>query len=164
MPIEHLTVDAGPEKAQEILARDGCVVVDRLVGPDVMDAVRDETARYIDACPSSADDFGGRQTKRIGALIARSETAREIIMNPFVVATAGRVMSQVASFQLHLTQIIAMGPGQEAQPIHRDQWAFDFFPFPKGYEVQCNSIWAMDDFTEANGATRVIPGSNHYDD
>ena len=48
--------------------------------------------------------------------------------------------------------------------IHRDQWAYDFFSFPKGFEVQCNTIWAMSDFTEANGATRVIPGSNHYDD
>ena len=42
--------------------------------------------------------------------------------------------------------------------IHRDQWAFDFFPFPTGYEVQCNTIWAMTDFTEENGATRVVPG------
>jgi ectoine hydroxylase-related dioxygenase (phytanoyl-CoA dioxygenase family) len=48
--------------------------------------------------------------------------------------------------------------------IHRDQWAFDFFPFPKGYEVQCNTIWALTDFTEKTGATRVIPGSNQYDD
>ncbi len=66
--------------------------------------------------------------------------------------------------QLHLTQVIAIGPGETAQAIHRDQWAFDFFPFPKGYEVQCNTLWAMTDFREANGATRVIPGSHRYDD
>ena len=164
MPVEHLAADAGAERAHEILLRDGCVAIDRLVAPEIMDAIRNETATYIDACPTGADDFGGRQTRRIGALVARSETARQVVMDPLVLGTAKRVMSQVASFQLHLTQIIAIGPGQVAQPIHRDQWAFDFFPFPKGYEVQCNTIWAMDDFTEANGATRVIPGSNHYDD
>ena len=164
MPVEHLTPDAGPEKAHEVLARDGCVVIDRLAPAEVMDRVRDEMAPHIEACPTSADGFGGRQTRRVGALIARSETARDVIMNPLVLGTAERLMSQVASFQLHLTQIIAIGPGQKPQPIHRDQWAFDFFPFPKGYEVQCNTIWAMDDFTEENGATRVIPGSNHYDD
>ncbi len=164
MTIEHLTAQHGPEKAHEILGRDGCVVIDRLVEPEVLDRVRDEMAAYIEACPTSADDFGGRKTRRIGALIARSETARDVVMNDMVLGTASRVMSQVASFQLHLTQIIAIGPGQEAQPIHRDQWAFDFFPFPKGYEVQLNTLWAMDDFTEENGATRVIPGSNHYDD
>jgi len=47
--------------------------------------------------------------------------------------------------------------------IHRDQWAFDFFPFPTGYEVQCNTIWAMTDFTEENGATRLIPGSHRLE-
>ena len=48
--------------------------------------------------------------------------------------------------------------------MHRDQWAFDFFSFPTGYEVTCNTIWAMTDFTEANGATRLIPGSHRFDD
>src|SRR5262249_9611334 len=42
--------------------------------------------------------------------------------------------------------------------------AFAFFPFPKGYEVSCNTLWAMTDFTEADGATRVIPGSHRFDD
>jgi ectoine hydroxylase-related dioxygenase (phytanoyl-CoA dioxygenase family) len=85
-------------------------------------------------------------------------------MNPLALATTKKVLSHAMSFQLHLTQVIAIDPGQPAQPIHRDQWAFDFFPFPKGYEVQCNTLWAMTDFTEQNGATRVIPGSNHFED
>jgi ectoine hydroxylase-related dioxygenase (phytanoyl-CoA dioxygenase family) len=83
---------------------------------------------------------------------------------PALLATCGRFLGHAASYQLHLTQVIAIGPGEPAQQIHRDQWAFDFFSFPKGYEVQCNTIWAMTDFTEQNGATRVVPGSNRFDD
>ena len=67
-------------------------------------------------------------------------------------------------FQLHLTQVISIEPGQAPQYIHRDQWAFDFFEFPAGYEVTCNTIWAMTDFTEENGGTRLIPGSHRFDD
>jgi ectoine hydroxylase-related dioxygenase (phytanoyl-CoA dioxygenase family) len=76
----------------------------------------------------------------------------------------GAILAKATSFQLHLTQVIGIEPGEPAQPIHRDQWAFDFFPFPSGYEVQCNTIWAMTDFTEANGATRIIPGSHRAAD
>jgi ectoine hydroxylase-related dioxygenase (phytanoyl-CoA dioxygenase family) len=85
-------------------------------------------------------------------------------MHPLALGTTGIVLAAAKSFQLHLTQVIAIGPGETAQYIHRDQWAFDHFPFPAGYEVQCNTIWAMTDFTEENGATRVIPGSHRFDD
>jgi ectoine hydroxylase-related dioxygenase (phytanoyl-CoA dioxygenase family) len=85
-------------------------------------------------------------------------------MHPLVLATVRVALGHVTSFQLHLTQVIAIGPGESRQMIHRDQWAYDFFPFPKGFEAQCNTIWAMSDFTAENGATRLIPGSNHFDD
>ena len=78
--------------------------------------------------------------------------------------TVDEVLADSTSFHVHLTQIIAIGPGQPAQPIHRDQWAFDFFPFPNGFDVQCNTIWAMTDFTAENGATRLVPGSHRADD
>jgi ectoine hydroxylase-related dioxygenase (phytanoyl-CoA dioxygenase family) len=81
-----------------------------------------------------------------------------------VLQTLDRVLGQHSNYQLHLTQIIDIGPGEPAQLVHRDQWAFDFFPFPQGYEVECHTMWAMTDFTEANGATRVIPGSHQWED
>jgi ectoine hydroxylase-related dioxygenase (phytanoyl-CoA dioxygenase family) len=84
-------------------------------------------------------------------------------MHPLVLDTTRELLEGATSFQLHLTQVIAIGPDEPAQKIHRDQWAYDFFPFRKGYEVQCNTIWAMTDFT-GRTAPRVIPGSNHFDD
>ena len=53
-------------------------------------------------------------------------------------------------------------PGQGAQPIHRDRWAWG--AHLKGLEPQLNTIWAVTDFTEANGATQVIPGSQAWPD
>jgi ectoine hydroxylase-related dioxygenase (phytanoyl-CoA dioxygenase family) len=139
-------------------------VVDNLVAPAVMDQVRKELTPFIEKTPVGSDDFTGRRTRRTGGLIARSVKFRDIVQHPLVLATARGVLAHSTTIQLHLTQLIGIGPGEPAQQIHRDQWAFDFFPFPKNYEVQCNTIWAMTDFTEENGATRVIPKSNHFDD
>ncbi len=164
MTIQHLPAAAGAEKVVAALDRDGAAIVDELVSPELMDRARRELQPYLDATPAGSDEFAGFQTKRTGALIARSQTCRELVTHPLALATTEQLLRDATSFQLHLTQIIAIGPGAEAQQIHRDQWAFDFFSFPKGYEVQCNTIWAMTDFTEENGATRVVPGSNRAED
>jgi ectoine hydroxylase-related dioxygenase (phytanoyl-CoA dioxygenase family) len=81
-----------------------------------------------------------------------------------VLDAVARVLAHATTFQLHLTQMISIGPGQPAQPVHRDQWAYDFFTFPSGFEVQVSTMWAMTDFTEENGATRVVPGSHRAGD
>jgi ectoine hydroxylase-related dioxygenase (phytanoyl-CoA dioxygenase family) len=164
MSIKHLAANASANDVAAALARDGAVVVDNLVTPATVDVVAEELRPWIDATRFGPDDFSGRRTKRTGGLVGRSQGCRDLVMNPLVLATTKKVLAHAMSFQLHLTQVIAIDPGQPAQPIHRDQWAFDFFPFPKGYEVQCNTLWAMTDFTELNGATRVVPGSNHFED
>jgi ectoine hydroxylase-related dioxygenase (phytanoyl-CoA dioxygenase family) len=164
MPIEHLPSDAGPEQVAAALARDGCAVVDRLAAPEQLAKFLAEVAPYEDANAPGSDDFAGRRTKRTGALIARSATARDFVMHPLVLGAVAKVLAHATGHQLHLTQLISIGPGEPMQQIHRDQWAFDFFPFPNGYEVQCNTIWAITDFTAENGATRVIPGSHRYAD
>jgi len=164
MPIEHLPNTATADEIAAVLARDGCAVVDQLVSRGEVEKFLAEIAPYEAANAAGTDSFAGRVTKRTGALIARSATARDFVMNPLVLATVAKVLGHASCHQLHLTQLISIGPGEPMQQIHRDQWAFDFFPFPTGYEVQCNTIWAMTDFTRENGATRVIPGSNHYAD
>jgi ectoine hydroxylase-related dioxygenase (phytanoyl-CoA dioxygenase family) len=164
MPIEHLTPQDGPERIAEALARDGCAIVDRVLAPRERAQVETELAPWVAATPTGRDDFAGRRTRRTGGLVARSAACRALIEHPLVLGAVKGVLHQATSFHLHLTQVIAIGPGEPAQPVHRDQWAFDFFPFPKGHEVQCNTIWALTDFTEENGATRVIPGSHRYDD
>ena len=164
MQIRRYGADVTAAEVARALAADGCAVIEDLVPGSTMDAVGAELAPWMAATPDGPDDFSGLATKRTGALLARSPTARQLVMHPTIRGTVAEVLGHASSYQLHLTQLIAIGPGETSQPIHRDQWAFDFFPFPNGYEVQCNTLWAMTDFTEDNGATRVVPGSNHADD
>ena len=164
MQLTHLPNSASGEHVAAALTADGAVIVDSVLRSDQVDAVLAELQPWIDKTKPGVDRFSGRNTRRTGALITRSPQCRELVTHPLALATCNTFLSHATSFQLHLTQVIAIGPGEPAQQIHRDQWAFDFFSFPKDYDVQCNTIWAMTDFTEQNGATRVIPGSNHFDD
>src|SRR4051795_6802259 len=155
MTVEHLDRSAESKDVAAALERDGVVIVDDLVDPGMLDRIEGELSPYLTATETGPDDFSGRHTRRTGGLIGRSPTSRDLVTHPPALETTRRALSRATNFQLHLTQVIAIGPGEEAQYIHRDQWAFDHFPFPKAYEVQCNTIWAMTDFTEENGATRV---------
>jgi hypothetical protein len=164
MPVEHLPAGTAPEVVADIVKDQGAVIVDGVASSDLLDSIEAELRPHFEATPPGPDDFSGFLTRRTGSLIARSPSARQLVMHPLALGTTGNLLAHATNFQLHLTQAIAIGPGQPAQPIHKDRWAFDFFPFPTGYEVQCNTIWALTEFTEENGATRVVLGSNTADD
>ena len=166
MPVSliHLPADAAIEAVVEAIRRDGAVIVDRLVSNDLLDQMAAELEQSFAETDFGTDEFNGLHTRRTGALIAGSETARQLIQHPLVLGTTKEILSHSTNFQLHITQAIAIGPDSPAQPIHRDQWAWDFFPFPDDYEVEVSAIWALTDFTEANGATRVVPGSHRAGD
>ena len=164
MPVEHVPADTSSEKLHELLARDACVIVDGLASHALIDQIEAEMAPFEEANQAGNHAFTGFRTKRTGSLVARSPASRELVMHPSTLGATKLLLQGARNLHLHLSQIIAIGPGETAQDIHRDQWAFDFFPFPNGYEVQCNTLWAMTDFTQENGATRVIPGSHKYED
>jgi hypothetical protein len=159
VPLIHLPADTAPGEVAALVAEHGAVIVDDLLPLDLLDQFADEIAPYIEQNGFGGDDFSGRQTRRTGGLIARSSAAREIVMNRTVLDVVGLVID-AQKFQLHLTQVISLSPGQGGQPMHRDQWAWDQFPFPPGKEVEVAAIWAMSEFTEENGATHVLPGSH----
>jgi ectoine hydroxylase-related dioxygenase (phytanoyl-CoA dioxygenase family) len=163
--VPRLAANASTDAVEAALRAQGCAVVERLVTDKQIDDIAAELEPYLSATAPGADEFTGRNTRRTGCLLARSFGFRELAAHPTVLGALDRVLGDHAtSYQLHLTQVIEIGPGEPAQLVHRDQWAFDFFSFPSGFEVECHTMWAMNDFTEENGATRVVPGSNHWDD
>ncbi|HEY2565585.1 MAG TPA: phytanoyl-CoA dioxygenase family protein [Acidimicrobiales bacterium] len=164
MPVEHVPADTTPAVVAEIIKKEGAAIVDGVASSDLLNSIESELEPYLEATPAGPDDFTGFLTRRTGSLIARSPAARQLVMHPLALETTGNLLAHATNFQLHLTQAIAIGPGQPAQPLHKDRWAFDFFPFPTGYEVQCNTIWALTEFTEGNGATRIVLGSNTAED
>lgn len=164
MALTHFPPITEPVIIAEHIRQHGFAIVDDLVDANLLERVESETQVYIDASAPGRDEYDGRFTRRTGALIARSPASRELVMNPVVVATVKDFLSHATAIQLHMTQIISISPGETQQKLHRDEMAFDFFPFPSDYHVQCNTLWALSDFTRENGATHLCPGTSGIDD
>src|SRR5580698_8380914 len=156
--LKHLPANAAPEAVAALLDSDGALILDGVIGASEIAQVRAEIDPYVGATADGRDKFTGFQTTRTGALVARSPACRELVMHPGVLAACDIFLKRACDrYQLHLTQVIRIKPGQPAQPLHRDRLAWG--GFLKDVEPQLNTIWAMTDFTEENGATQVVPGS-----
>ncbi len=164
MDIEHFSPDSDPADVSAHIGRHGFAIVDDLASPAMLDQLAAEAEPYIERSAAGRDIYDGIHTRRTGSLIARCPTARSLVMNPLVVETVTRFLDRATTVQLHLTQIISIEPGETEQKLHRDQMAFDFYPFPADYHVQCNTMWALTDFTVENGATHIRPGTSALDD
>lgn len=160
MSLIHLPNSASATEVEHCLREHGYAIIDKLVPAATMDRIADELEPYIEATPFGPDGILGRRTKRIGGLIARSPAARELIVNPIILETTQRFLSHATTFQIHCTQVVSIHPGANAQTLHQDEVAWDMFHFPLDYHAQCNTLWAMTDYTEEMGATRVVPGSH----
>jgi len=162
------------------LHRDGAVIIDRVVSEETCDNVVKEMQPYIDACPTADNEFLGLRTRRVGSLAARSKASWEILAHPVLMDACAGVLGfqmlhgppskpfapgyRVQPWQLMLTQIIQIGAGEPAQPLHRDRWAFiaDMAFEQAALEPELSTIWALTEFTPDSGPTRVVPGSHRW--
>ncbi|MGV8996237.1 MAG: phytanoyl-CoA dioxygenase family protein [Parvibaculaceae bacterium] len=161
--LEMLPCGSSTEAILDVLKRDGALILTGVLSEAELKQVRTEIMPYVDATPNGADMFVGHSTTRTGALVARSAKCREMVMNQTIIDAANIFLKPFCEkIQLHLTQVIRIRPGQTAQGIHRDRWAWG--THLKFLEPQFNTIWAISDFTKENGATQVCPGSLDWED
>lgn len=158
MTLMRLPASTTAEEATACLKEHGYVIIEQRASNHQMDRVQQEIAPYLERTAFGTSDVTGQLTRRTGRLIARSATARELIMDPLVLQVVGQCLSAPNSTQLSLTEVIALSPGAPAQFIHRDGMADG--PLASDYEAQISTLWAMSDYTEEMGATRIVPGSH----
>jgi ectoine hydroxylase-related dioxygenase (phytanoyl-CoA dioxygenase family) len=103
--------------------------------------------------------FEGRATTRVYNLLALGNLYAQIPVHPVVLPLMHHLLGQ--GCLVSSVSAITIHPGEIAQPIHADD---QVIPIPKPHAaVTANSMWAVTDFTEANGATRLVPGSHLAD-
>ena len=159
--IPRFGVGVSAEEVSEALREHGVVIIEHLADRELCDRMRAELQPWLAETPTGGDDFAGQNTRRTGALLTRCRSSVAMVAHPLILDVVDRTLwAKKTTFQLHLTQSMAVGPESPSQMLHRDHWCFDFFPFPPDIDVEVSSIWALDDFTAHNGATRVVPDSH----
>ena len=141
----------------------GYAVVENMMTPDQLDALRAELAPHFAATKTGETDFLGGRTKRFNNLFMRAPTTQKMVLHPLLLGAADHILLPwCARYHVTYTGVMHLMPGETAQALHRDAF---FYPFRNpGPVTQQGSLWAVTDFTAANGATRVVPGSHRWDE
>ena len=155
-------MDAGTAaKHAARIAEDGYTIVEGAIEPDLVDALNDGLLRLehdLGIAPAS-NDFEGTKTVRIYNLLVHGELYERIPVHDGVLPVVEKVLDP--GCLVSSLSSIAIGPDETAQPIHADD---QLIPIAKPHvPTVCNSMWALTDFTEENGATRIIPGTHTAD-
>jgi ectoine hydroxylase-related dioxygenase (phytanoyl-CoA dioxygenase family) len=144
----------------EDLERDGYVVVPDVLDTQQIDAVRAALAPEFALGHRGRNPFEGHQTQRVYCLVAKSRAFDRLILDPLMLEVCERVLGP--NFLLTATLAIKLEPGETAQDFHPDD-AFYRVPRPRP-AISVSTLWAVDDFTEENGATLVYRGSHRWGD
>jgi ectoine hydroxylase-related dioxygenase (phytanoyl-CoA dioxygenase family) len=172
--IERIKSTESSKLLCELLGRDGAVIVEDILKPEQLASLNSELDQFVSKIgpglrnPTTEEmiDFYGLSTIRIDGLPAKSPTFLDLMLLPQLCETADHfLLSNCEDYLLNTGQLIQIGPGESSQELHRDESAWDeqtnllLWPRPP---LQIEAMFALTDFTVANGATQVVPGSHHW--
>jgi ectoine hydroxylase-related dioxygenase (phytanoyl-CoA dioxygenase family) len=141
------------------LAEDGYALIPGAIQPDQVAWARSELEAIVETTPRGRDDFEGHRTRRVYGLFGKTRSLDALAVHDVVLGVLDRVLGH---YQLSAPTGIAIGPGETAQSLHPDD---AIYPMPRPHpEVVVNVMWPLQDFTAANGATRIVPGSHRWTD
>ncbi len=137
----------------------GFAIVLELLDADGRQAVRDALDQHKQGL-RGRNDFEGYQTERIYSLLARGQIFADMTENPTILAVLDRMLEP--NYLLSAGLSIDLHPGETPQAMHYDD-SFYAVPRPRP-PIGMSVIWAIDAFTDQNGATQLIPGSHVWGD
>jgi hypothetical protein len=144
------------------IAEDGFTVLPDAIEPEFVDEIDEALLKLehdLGTVPAS-NLFEGLHTMRVYNLLVHGETFQRIPVHPNVLPVVEGVLDP--GLLISSLSSIAIGPDEQAQPIHADD---QLIPLARPHiPIICNTMWAITDFTDANGATRLVPGSHLRDE
>jgi ectoine hydroxylase-related dioxygenase (phytanoyl-CoA dioxygenase family) len=159
----HQQLKPGPERnTPEIdadfktLMRDGYVIIKNLISEEICDTIKSTCLNLLNK--TGRNEFEGHNTQRVYNILSKTRTTDMLAEHPRILGLMDRFFEP--GFLLSQSQIINILPGEAAQALHSDD---GFYKIPRPRQpLGAATIWAIDDFTEENGATVIIPKSHQW--
>ncbi len=169
----HLPGKIDLDAVIEVIDRDGGAIIDDFLPAATIDELKADLMPQIATRGGGSDDFTGFRTRRMSALFDKSRRVADAVLHPLFLGAAEHFVNVPSIYgagdyaravrpglRIGGSQLIQIGPGEGAQPLHRDHWAM-LWRYPDyGRQVRVQIMVAISDFTEQNGATQVVPGSH----
>ena len=148
--VKHVSIDTPIEEMLQILDDDAGLIIDNYLDEDGLERIKNDLTPYLEVTKNGRDEFTGFETKRVGALMARSKTCQDLALDSFINQMADNFLGpHCESYQLHFTSAIQIGPGESSQILHRDRGVWGGY-IPRKIETQFSTVWAISDFTKEN--------------
>ncbi len=144
-----------------LVSDEGWAVIPDVIEDELIAEIENSLADLVERLNIKPSDnlFEGAKTTRAYNLLAYGKTFEKIPIQDDILKVVEGVLGN--GLLVSSLSSIAIGPGEKAQPIHSDD---QLIPIPKPHPpIICNTMWAISDFTEENGATRLIP-KTHLED
>jgi ectoine hydroxylase-related dioxygenase (phytanoyl-CoA dioxygenase family) len=141
------------------LHESGYAVLEDFIAPDLLERLRSRTEELFESEGENAGSEFKQEpnTRRLANLVDKDPVFRDVIALPAMLERVSAVIGP--RFKLSSFNARSANPHSASdQPLHCDMGGV---PDKQGYWV-CNTIWMLDDFTEENGATRMVPGSHRW--
>ena len=168
----HVPRETTASELAAALADQGAVIVDGMLDDELLARFNAELDPLLAVATPDHDQafvnpaiawFFGSSTRHVTGVAGKSKVfASEVLVHPTLTGVCDEVLGgNCATYQLNIAHVLDRGPGSEQQLWHRDELVWVHLPDPHA-EVQVASMIALEDFTAANGATRVVPGSHRW--
>lgn len=162
--IRHFKATDSVETMTSALENEGAIIIDHLIDEDVIDRFNgDLRAEFDRQGHLFQGDFNGYKTLRIGAVTKHSSEFPTLLAHPVILEIADAILKPHCEvYQVGSTTAIEILPGEVAQVLHADDTCYPSHLL--AFEAQISVLWALDDFTEDNGATQVVMRQDRPDD
>ncbi len=164
----RLPSDCTTDDIVEASERDGGVIVDGWLSGELLARFNAELEPWLDAHTGTdsgsegSDQFLGLRTRRLQGLCVKVPSFVEVLLDERLLGFAEAVVGPISpALILNAGEVIDIGPGESAQPFHRDDDAWNFAR--PAAPMVVNTAAALVDITPEMGGTLVVPGSHRWE-